>query len=350
MANIRKNRGHYIPFISDYGFKVTFGNESNTLFLRKALQALINSPFAILEVEFDKTIFEGISEESRAGIYDIACKDEQGNHFIVEMQADPFEYFIHRLKFYGFQKMNAMVKKGKYEYDDLTKIYCIGILAHNINDIEAYHNIGITKNQFGEIMDDQMIFVTLELGKFNKKAEDCTTDLDKLAFTMKMIDKIDNTTQYPDFWTEEWLDKAIEELDMRQLSPEDRLAYEMTLSRNAFALRKEREKIEKATQKYKNKLVKVSRKVEATEQKLGVTEQKLGVTEQKLGVTEQKLGVTEQKLEAAEQKAQAAALKLKESLDVSIQKALKRGKLSIQEIAEDFNVSVEYVLNIQKLI
>ena len=37
-----------------------------------------------------------------------------------------------------------------------------------------------------------------------------------------------------------------------------------------------------------------------------------------------------------------------EELNKGIKKALKRGKLSIEEIAEDFEVTVEYVLEIKK--
>ena len=44
----------FIPIISDYGFKATFGNEANTLFLRRALQALIKSDIPIKEVKFDR--------------------------------------------------------------------------------------------------------------------------------------------------------------------------------------------------------------------------------------------------------------------------------------------------------
>ncbi|MCE7922784.1 MAG: hypothetical protein DYG98_06990 [Haliscomenobacteraceae bacterium CHB4] len=43
-----------LPITSDYGFKVTFGNRTNTLFLRKALQALIQSSVPIIEIEFPK--------------------------------------------------------------------------------------------------------------------------------------------------------------------------------------------------------------------------------------------------------------------------------------------------------
>ncbi len=55
----------FISILSDYGFKVTFGNESDTRFLRKALQALVNSPVPIREVIFIQSEIKGITMESR---------------------------------------------------------------------------------------------------------------------------------------------------------------------------------------------------------------------------------------------------------------------------------------------
>ena len=75
----------FISILSDYGFKVTFGNETDTRFLRKALQALINSPVAIAKVEFIKNEISDLTKDSRSGIYDVTCTDEAGNQFIVEM-------------------------------------------------------------------------------------------------------------------------------------------------------------------------------------------------------------------------------------------------------------------------
>ena len=52
----------FISILSDYGFKATFGNEADTTFLKKALQALIDSPVPIKSVEFVKN---DISQEKR---------------------------------------------------------------------------------------------------------------------------------------------------------------------------------------------------------------------------------------------------------------------------------------------
>ena len=91
----------FIPLVSDYGFKVTFGNAADTLFLRVALQALIDSPVPIREITFDNTAFEALTRDSRAGIYDVACTDEAGNQFIVEMQLAHAPAFLQRMKFYA---------------------------------------------------------------------------------------------------------------------------------------------------------------------------------------------------------------------------------------------------------
>jgi hypothetical protein len=40
---------------------------------------------------------KGLTIDSRSGIYDIACTDENDNHFIVEMQLGDYPEFIQRM-------------------------------------------------------------------------------------------------------------------------------------------------------------------------------------------------------------------------------------------------------------
>ncbi len=102
---------------------------------------------------------------------------------------------------------------------------------------------------------------------------------------MKTVHKANKPKQFPQFWNEEWLEAAIKELDTRQMTPEKRMAYEMTLSANALAIQNENRKIEDA-------------------------------------------------------------INLKNIETVT--KSLKRGKLTIEEIAEDSGVNVDFVLEIQR--
>jgi predicted transposase/invertase (TIGR01784 family) len=236
----------FIPIISDYGFKATFGNEANTLFLRKALQALIKSEIPINEVKFDKNTFEGITQDGRSGIFDLACTDENDNHFIVEMQYGYAPEFVQRMKFYALHKFNAIVKKGKFDYSTLAKIYCVGILANNINTYEDYHNVCNLRNEKGELLDEQMTFVTVELEKFTLQEPECQTDLQKLIYTMRTIHTVTQPTQFPKFWDEEWLKIAIDELDSRKMTPDEKASLEILIARNAEAVNQERRKLKKA--------------------------------------------------------------------------------------------------------
>lgn len=246
----------FIPIISDYGFKATFGNESNTLFLRKALQALIKSEVAIKEVKFDKNTFEGITQDGRSGILDLACTDENDNHFIVEMQYGDEPYFVQRMKFYALHKYNAMVKRGKFDYGTLAKIYCVAILAKNILPCPQFHTVANLRNEQGELFDEQMTFATVELDKFILQEVDCQTDLQKLIYTMKTIHTVTQPTQFPKFWDEEWLKIAIDELDSRKMTPDEKASLEILIARNAVSVKAESRKIKEAEQRVKTEMVK----------------------------------------------------------------------------------------------
>ena len=149
-----------------------------------------------------------------------------------------------------------MVRKGKYRFEGLPKIYCIGILAANIFPrIADYQNVITLKNEKGEQVDDQTTFITVELAKFKKRLASVQTDLDKLIYTMKTTHEASKPKQFPSFWNEEWLDAAIKELDTRQMSPEKRMAYEMTLAANALAVANENRRIEEAREE-ENRTVK----------------------------------------------------------------------------------------------
>ena len=150
------------------------------------------------------------------------------------------------LKFYTLHKFNAMVKKGKFDYSTLAKIYCVGILAKNINPYEDYLNVSNLRNEKGELIDDQMTFVTVELDKFTLQDIDCQTDLQKLIYTMRTIHTITQPTQFPKFWDEEWLKVTIDELDSRKMTPDEKASLEMLIARNAESVKAESKKIKQA--------------------------------------------------------------------------------------------------------
>ena len=237
----------FISLLSDYGFKVAFADETNTLFLRRALQALIQSANPIEEVRFLRHEFTGLTQQSRGGFFDLACTDEKDRTFIVEMQLGHYKHFIQRSKFYAFQQLNTLVSKGRYRFEDLTPIYCIGFLAKGIfPQSNEYYHFGRLKNQKGEEMDNQTTHIIVEINKFKKDVQDIHSDLDKLIYTMKNLSKIKGLDELPEFLTEDWIEQALNKVDISQMSPEQRMHYEMMLARNGSILQMRDEEMKAA--------------------------------------------------------------------------------------------------------
>ncbi len=238
----------FISFLSDFGFKITFGDEGDTLFLRTALGALLQHEVPIAEIAFLNNEFSGLTKDARGGSNDLVCVDESGNTFIVEMQLQKYDNFIHRLKFYAFQRLNTFVKRGDYEFDDLKPIYCIGFMAHDIfPDSKEYYHIGTLQNQHGEEMDRQITHIIVEISKFDKKESEIHTNLDKLIYVMKNLEAFNNGfLEIPEFITEEWLQRAIKNLKAAQMDSEQMMHYEMMLAREAARVRSQRMEKEEA--------------------------------------------------------------------------------------------------------
>lgn len=236
----------YISILSDYGFKLTFADESDTVFLRRALQALIQSEVPIIKVQFLSNEFIGLTENARGGLYDLICEDEKGNSFIVEMQLGVYKNYIQRAKFYAFQRFNTLVAKGKYRFKNLTKIYCIGILAKGIfSNSKQYYHFGTLKNQIGEELDNQIAHVIVEIDKFKKAAIEIHTDLDKLIYLMKNQEIINKIGELPEFLSEDWIEKAMKKLDKSLMTPDQRMHFEMLLAKNATIVAMEEDKRQK---------------------------------------------------------------------------------------------------------
>jgi len=194
-------------------------------FLRTFIQALIKSEVPIAKVEFDRSEIAGLTKENRGGVFDLSCIDGNGENYIIDMQLDELKKFIKRSTFYAANRYGLITKKGDFYFDKLKKIYMIsflnGIVYPNSSEL---HHIGKLRNQHGELMGDEITQIMFEMGKWNKPVEDIKTNLDKLIYVMKVTHTLKETDTFnpPEFWSEEWIQEAIKELDLSKMAPMER--------------------------------------------------------------------------------------------------------------------------------
>ncbi len=331
----------FISILTDFGFKFIFADPTDTSFLRKVIQIMIRSEVPIREVRITNTHKTADVPSDRGAVYDLSCVDENERKFVVEMQRSKLSKFVHRAKFYAYFLLNEMVEKGgEMKYNKLRPIYTISFLDGKVYPTEELHHNICLRNQHGELIDDQITHIMLELGKWNKAEHEVKTDLDKLILLMKFTDTATAQDPIPEVLTrEEWTRKALEKLRTDDLTSEERVAYQMSLARQASY-----EEIDRTFELG-------MKKVEETQQQLEQAKQKVEETQQQLQASEQKVEETQQQLEQAEQKveeSQQAKQQAEQAVQTAIKKLLQKGVLANENIAEIFDLDLEYIQQIKE--
>jgi predicted transposase/invertase (TIGR01784 family) len=280
-----------ISMLSDFGFKITFGNQKDHTFLRNALPLLIKSPMKIKKIRHLPNEVIGMTESGRKGIYDFVFLVDKELYFIVEMQLGNHTFLVERLMFYLSMSYITKIPKGKDGFTAVKKVHCICITRDTLfPNVNEYYHKGNFRTEEGMLISDKMELIFVELEKFTKLAHQLDNEFEELLFTMKNAHTIDleDRAKMPAFWKKSWYSKTIKELNLSKMSAENRLMYELAWARIAAAAQQDEEDVKKRD---------------------------------------------------AERDAERNA--------AVIEKALKRGKLTIEEIAEDYNTSIDFVLDVQ---
>ena len=120
--------GKYVNPFTDFGFKRLFGEEAHKGLLQDFLNELLPITDKITKITFKSPEQMGDTAKDRRAVYDIYCTTQTGAFFIVEMQKAFQAYFKDHTIFYTTFPIRAQAKKGKWDYK-LSMVYCVAILS-----------------------------------------------------------------------------------------------------------------------------------------------------------------------------------------------------------------------------
>src|SRR5690606_8803794 len=87
-------------------------------------------------------------------VFDLHCKGDNGEYFIVEMQRIRQDYFKDRAVFYISRLIQRLLKKGKQSNDyQLPEVYLIGILEFSMDADQKeqyFHDIALMEKTTGK--------------------------------------------------------------------------------------------------------------------------------------------------------------------------------------------------------
>jgi predicted transposase/invertase (TIGR01784 family) len=187
----------YIDPFTDFGFKKLFGEESNKELLLDFLNELLHKEEGkIVSLSYIKTERLGVSEESRRAVFDLYCKNEKGEKFIVELQKTKQAFFKDRTLYYSTFPIAEQAIQGDWNFE-LKAVYTVAILnfifEENKNEPEKYrYDVMLTDIDTHKIFYDKLTFIYLEVPKFTKEADELETNFEKWMYVLKNLKRLDN--------------------------------------------------------------------------------------------------------------------------------------------------------------
>lgn len=182
----------YVNPYTDFGFKMLFGTEMNKELLISFVNSLFNGKEVIKDLTYLNTEHLGTSEKDRRAVFDVYCENEKGEKILIEMQKAEQMYFKDRSVYYSTFPIREQGKKGDWNYG-LKAVYVIGILNFTMDDDSSdfyHHEVKLVDLMTNKVFYDKLIFVYLEVPKFNKKEDELDGMFDKWMFVLRNLSRL----------------------------------------------------------------------------------------------------------------------------------------------------------------
>ncbi|MDR3245781.1 MAG: Rpn family recombination-promoting nuclease/putative transposase [Prevotellaceae bacterium] len=181
----------YLNPRTDFGFKKMFFNKG---LLINFLNDIIREEGRIIDIEYLPFEQLGDWDTNRKAVFDIYCKNEKGEYFIVEMQKAIQAHFLDRSLFYAASSIWNQAPKGKWNYE-LKTVYFVAIMnfiQFKEKESKPYYieRAYLFRDRAKEKFSEKMNMIFIELPKFTKSVEELTTNEDKWLFIFKNLDQL----------------------------------------------------------------------------------------------------------------------------------------------------------------
>lgn len=157
---------------ADVVFKKVFGNHESLL--RSFLNAMIPLPKGTVIERLTYLTPEQVPviSEFKRTIVDVKCYDQDGNHFIVEMQMEWSKSFASRILYGSCQAYVSQLERG-HDYKKLAPVYALGLINENFDDSpEFYHHYKLQHQTQKDKKIEGLEIILIELKKFKPSSDE----------------------------------------------------------------------------------------------------------------------------------------------------------------------------------
>ena len=171
----------YLDPTNDVTFKKLFSNEAR---LKDFLNQVLAPKWGTIEkLDFISQEELPATHEGKRSLVDVKCRNEKGEIFIVEMQNRPEQAFLNRVQFYASQSLAAQMIKGG-DHSQMMPVVLLALTGRSVFGPEipciSYH--WTVEQATGSHLLRSIAYVFIELPKFTKKRDACTTFQDEWLY------------------------------------------------------------------------------------------------------------------------------------------------------------------------
>ena len=203
----------YINPATDFGFKIIFKDEEITREFLNDLLRTRNPKINIASVTIEDGELDETNKSSRRVVYDVHCKTETGEQFVIEMQNDPQEFFSDRIALYMARIASKQQQKGMQEAFDkdgnpvkvpwnyhIKNIY--GVFFMNFKDHKrpkALTHCALLDTEDYEVDSDVFQYWKIQLPFYrNIQQSDCKTIIDKWFYILANLSTMKTSVPFTD--------------------------------------------------------------------------------------------------------------------------------------------------------
>ena len=178
----------YVDMLTDFGFKRIFGDKE---LLISFLNALFEKEGKVIKsVRYLNKEITPLSLDERLIIYDVFCKVDKGEDFILEMQHKPQETFKERSLYYLARSIVEQGETSKQWNYKLHPVYGIFITNFTLlgeeKNMQVVREIALLDRESKELFSDKMRMFFINLTAFRKKNEDeLNNNLERWIYNIK---------------------------------------------------------------------------------------------------------------------------------------------------------------------
>lgn len=218
------------PF-TDFGFKKLFGEEASKEILISFLNEILASETGVItDLTYMNTELLPDSATMRKSFFDIFCKNERGDQFIVELQRAEHKHFMDRLIYYSTFPIQQEAIKGEWNFQ-ISALYVIAILDFEIKDEPSFTKdlltyVQLMNRKTCEVIYKKLLYVFVSMKQFKKSESELNSFFDRWLYVLRNMDKFE---RYPDHIKEKILMKFLNRAEIAMLDDRERAIYEYSL-------------------------------------------------------------------------------------------------------------------------